>query len=141
MKLITYESYGSIIPDAVLNKHKTIGGSLRANRDLVAFIEGFSENTAAGEQTIRDNPDKLFYNKEVKNGGITNRSFYGWHTMEHGGGCIACVAVNEYDENATHVTLGEYDGAEYLEPIPVYEPVDGVPGLYRAAQCYLRKEG
>lgn len=136
MKLITYETYGSLIPDAVLKKNKSLGGervpgSLMHSQDLVAFIESFASNPVVDEKTIRDNPDKLFYIKETSKNGITTRSFYGWHTTDNGYGCVARVGVNEYDETVTHVIFGQYDGSEFLEPVPEYAPVEGVPGLYQ----------
>ncbi len=134
MKLLTYETYGGLIPDAVMKKHTSLGkdSNLMHGQALIAFVEGFSGNTVTDEETIRKNPDKLFYVKTCEMDGIVSRTFYGWHTNSPSGyGMVSKVVVNEYDETVTHVICETYDGSESLALMPKYEPVPGVPGLYR----------
>lgn len=146
MKIITYHLYNDgshkpIVPDAVKRIRRESGEDLRAGKSLVDYIESFNDgkpNKCIDKTLIRDNPHRLFLGSEISGGNIAIRIYYGWHTPDFDPargsdpdcGCFTTVTVNEYDETNTRVAIVEDGCAEYLEPVPVYVPVEGVPGLY-----------
>lgn len=127
-KFITYSSYGGAVPYAMKTYMKAhgIGMNDRANADLVAFIE--SSRIGTGDDAER-RPDKLFCLSEVpyRRSSVSSMVYLGYDTdMSR----VVRVVVNDIPESA-HVIIREYDGRESLCPLPEYEPVPGVPGLYR----------
>lgn len=127
-KFITYASYGSAIPYAMRAYMKTHGIDLndRTDANLLAFIESSLLGTS---DDAEQHPDKLFCLSEVpyKRGPVSSTVYLGYDTdMSR----VVRVVVNNIPESA-HVIIQEYDGRESLCPLPEYEPVPGVPGLYR----------
>lgn len=135
MKLITYGSYGGLVPQAVKNANQKYQQSLMAGPDLISFIESFrTNNLPVGntESVIKANPDKLFYVCSSECGQIKSEIYMGCAQNDAVPAGIPCrVAINYYDENATKVILTEYDGAQRLKTLPKYTPVDGIPGFYQ----------
>ena len=98
----------------------------RRDAPLTKFIESSLLGTS---DDAEQHPDKLFCLSEVpyKRGPVSSTVYLGYDTdMSR----VVRVVVNNIPESA-HVIIQEYDGRESLCPLPEYEPVPGVPGLYR----------
>lgn len=136
MKILTYQSYGGLVPNAVSNYIAKSGAQPSAtDPGLITFVESFRDNTPPplNDRQLHESPNRLFWLSHREESGIRFDTYIGLSAVPgiNGATIGAVVAVNEYDENTTKVVIREYDGAQRLSVLPEFEPVAGIPGLYR----------
>lgn len=129
MRVVTYPSYGSVLPIALEKFLKSSGcDDLRTDPKLLEFIDK-SILTYESSNQLRD-LDVLIqcpeYTDEPDSDGIKRVYYRGWSRI----GCEIRVCVNEYDEKTMKVMIEDYDGSERLSLLKEYVPVESIPGLY-----------
>lgn len=120
MKLITFGSFGGLVPDILSTFpifHQDKARS-RADQQIISYIEKFREvrgDSVNLTSYLREDPTRFFFSHEGWESGIFKSYYLAW-ASSHNLPAVVCI--------------NKYDGSESLQPYAEHKPVEGVQGLY-----------
>lgn len=136
MDILTYSVHG-LVPDAISQRNSMLHEDLYIGKTLIAFVKSFAPAARLATahhvvlncdlEEIQANPNVLYFDHSVTNGGIKSDVYKGWCQSGH---TVARVTVNTYDPKTTKVYIRQESGT-YLEPVPEFVHIRGIPGLYQ----------